>query len=132
LEITATNPNTTPPQYWNKGLTIAFNEGLQPALPTTGASIADPPGNVGAMQIQGVVDATISANVFPLFDGTPDYYANTPYIAVMQAYENQNLIIEDNDFPGAYAILQAGSSGNSVTECDNYYGVNDATNDGAC
>lgn len=114
VEITATNPNATPSRHWNKGLTIAFNKGLQPALPTTGASIADPPGNVGAMQILGVVDATISANIFPLFDGAPDYYANTPYIAVMQAYENQNLIIQDNDFSGAYDILQAGSSGNSV------------------
>ncbi len=132
LEIIASNPNTTPPQYWNKGLTIAFNKGLQPALPTTGASIADPPGNVAAMQIQGVVNATISANIFPLFDGTPDYYANTPYIAVMQAYEDQNLIIQDNDFSGAYDILQAGSSGNSVAECNNYYGVNGAATDGPC
>jgi hypothetical protein len=132
IAITATNPYLTPSQYWNKGLVIALNKGLQAALPTTGGSIADPPGNVAAMSIQGVVNATIAGNTFPLFDGTPDYFANTPYIAVMQAYEDQNLIIKYNDFSGAYDILQAGSSGNTVAECNNYYGVNEATNDGKC
>jgi hypothetical protein len=132
IVITGTNPYLTPSQFWNKGLLIALNKGLQPAISTTGGSIADPPGNVAAMSVQGVVNATIAGNSFPLFDGMPDYFANTPYIAVMQVYEDQNLIIRDNDLSGAYDILQTGSSGNTVTECNNFFGVNDATNDGTC
>jgi hypothetical protein len=62
----------------------------------------------------------------------PGYFANTPYIAVLQAYGIQNLLIRDNGFSGAYDILQAGSSGNTVTQCNNYYVVNEATNDGKC
>ena len=104
-----------------------------PAIGTTGASIADPnPGHVAAMQIQGVVNANISGNTFPLFDGLPDYFANTPYISVLQAYENPNLIVRSNNFVGAYNILQAGSAANTVTECGNGYGVIGLQGDGAC
>ena len=132
IEIIGANPYLTPSRFWNNRLIIAFNKGLQPAISTTGGSIADPPGNVAAMSILGVVNPTIAGNTFPLFDGTPDYFANTPYIAVMQVYEDQNLIVKDNNFSGAYDILQAGSSGNTVAECNNNYGVNEATNDGKC
>ena len=132
VEIVGTNPYLTPNQYWNSNLTIANNRGLQTAVPTTSASIADPPGNVAAMQIQGVANTNISGNVLPLFDGAPDYFANTPYVAVLQAYEDQNITMKGNDFSGAYDILQAGSGGNTVSQCGNTYGVNGVQTDGNC
>jgi hypothetical protein len=133
VQIVGTNPYLTSAKYWNRGLTITDNRGLQVALPTTGASIVDPPGNVAAMQIQGVVGVTISNNKLPLFDGTTTYYRNTPYIAVLQAYEDQRFIFEGNTFSGAYDLLQAGSGGNSVVvECGNHYGVHGARHDSLC
>jgi hypothetical protein len=84
------------------------------------------------MTIQYVVGVKIAGNTFPLFDGTPDYFQTTPYIAVLQAYGIQNLSMQTNDFTGAYDILQAGSAGNTGTPCCNTYGVNGAQTDGAC
>jgi hypothetical protein len=133
IQDIGTNPAITPAQYQNRGLTVTLNKNLMPAIGTSGASIADPnPGHVAAMQIQGVVNANISGNTFPLFDGLPDYFANTPYISVLQAYENPNLIVRSNSFVGAYNILQAGSAANTVTECGNEYGVIGLQGDGAC
>ena len=133
IEDIGTNPVLTPTQYQNRGLIVTLNKNLQPAIGTSGASIADPnPGHVAAMQIQGVVNANISGNTFPLYDGDPNYFANTPYISVLQAYENPNLIVRSNNFVGAYNILQAGSAANTVTECGNGYGVIGLQGDGAC
>jgi len=133
IEDIGTNPAITPTQYQNRGLIVTLNKNLQPAIGTTGASIADPnPGHVAAMQIQGVVNANISGNTFPLYDGDTNYFANTPYISVLQAYENPNLIVRSNNFVGAYNILQAGSAANTVTECGNGYGVIGLQGDGAC
>jgi hypothetical protein len=133
IQDIGTNPATTPTQYQNRGLIVTLNKNLMPALGTSGASIADPNlGHVAAMQIQFVTNATIAANTLPLYDGMPGYYANTPYIAVLQAYGIQNLSIQTNDFTGAYDILQAGSAGNTGTPCGNSYGVNGAQTDGAC
>ena len=133
IQDVGTNPAITPTQYQNRGLIVTLNKNLMPAIGTSGASIADPnPGHVSAMQIQGVVNANISGNIFPVFDGLPDYFANTPYISVLQAYENPNLIVRSNSFVGAYSILQAGSAANTVTECGNGYGVIGLQGDGAC
>jgi hypothetical protein len=131
IEITGTNPATTTVQYQNRGLIIAFNKNVQPALGTTGASIADPPGGSAAMTVQGVVNAQISANTFPLFDGLPNYFENTPYISVIQSFNNPNLVMRSNDFSGAYNITQAGSVAPTIG-CGNRYGVNGASTDGAC
>jgi hypothetical protein len=130
VEITGTNQGLTTPQYQNRGLTIAFNKGLQPAVGTTGASIAGTPGTTAAMQIQYVTNATIAGNVLPLFDGTPRYFANTPYVSVLQAYGIHNLTMKSNNFSGAYDILQAGSSGNTILQRGNKYGVKGSSTDG--
>jgi mannan endo-1,4-beta-mannosidase len=132
VEVVGTNPATTPTEYQNSGLTIVGNKGLQTALPTLGGSIADPPGNVAAMTIQGVVNVNISNNSLPLYDGEPGYFENTPYISVLQTFENPNLIIGSNSFAGAYNLLQLGSGANTVAECGNIYGVNGLQGDGAC
>jgi hypothetical protein len=132
IEITGTDPTTTTAQYENKGLISFDNHSVHANVGTTGASIADPPGGSAAMQIQNVVNGTIVGNTMPLFDGMPGYFANTPYIAVLQAYGMQNLLLKGNDFTGASSILQPGSGNNTMTECGNKYGVNGAQTDGVC
>ena len=63
-------------------LTIANNTGLQGAIPIRGGSITTPFAG-SAMSIDAVVNANIRANIFPMFDGTPDYFPDTPYVAVL-------------------------------------------------
>jgi hypothetical protein len=132
VEIVGTNPYLTPSQYWNTNLTVAFNRGLQGAIPTRGGSITDQFAGSG-MSIEAVVGVKIDGNIIPLFDGTPDYFPNTPYMAVLQALEIQNLTMQGNYFHGALGILHPSSVANTnVKECNNYYGVNAAQTDGRC
>jgi hypothetical protein len=124
VEIVGTNPYLTPSQYWNIGLTIANNTGRQGAIPTRGGSITTPFAG-SAMSIEAVVNTNIRANTFPMFDGTPDYFPNTPYIAVLQALEMQNLTMTGNNFSGALGILHPTSQANTnLVESGNHFGVN--------
>lgn len=123
VEVTGTNPYLTPKQYWNTGLTITNNKGLQPAISTHGGGA---PGTEAAMQITAVVGLTIVGNVFPIDQ------PNAPYLSVLQAFENQTMTIWGNTFAGAYSVLQPGSSANTGTPCGNKYGVNGAQLDAAC
>jgi hypothetical protein len=124
VEIVGTNPYLTPSQYWNIGLTIANNTGLQSAIPTRGGSITTPFAG-SAMSIEAVANTNIRANTFPMFDGTPDYFPNTPYIAVLQALEMQNLTMTGNNFSGALGILHPTSQANTnLVESGNHFGVN--------
>ena len=77
------------------------------------------------MSIEAVVNTNIRANTFPMFDGTPDYFPNTPYIAVLQALEMQNLTMTGNNFSGALGILHPTSQANTnLVESGNHFGVN--------
>lgn len=133
VEITGSNPGLTPAQYQNRGLNISGNVGTVPAISTRGSSITDPPNNAATMSIIGVVGAIVTGNTFPLFDGLPDYFANTPYIAVMQAFEDPGLTITHNAFNGASGIQENDSAGNvPYVQCGNSYGVNGMVKDTAC
>lgn len=126
FEVTGTNPGLTPKQYWNTGLSITNNVNLQAAISTHGSG---PPGTESTMQIVGVVGLTIANNTLPL--STLD--APGPYLSVIQAFENQNMLITDNAFVGAFNIIQVGSSANTgPTPCGNHYGLAGATLDAAC
>ena len=76
------------------------------------------------MSIQGVVGLTINNNNLPLL---PNEVLN-----VLLAYENQNMVISNNNFSGAYDILDTGSAANTGTPCGNRYGVGGLQGDGAC
>ena len=77
------------------------------------------------MSIEAVVNTNIRANIFPMFDGTPDYFPNTPYLAVLQALEIRNLTMTGNNFSGALGILDPTSQANTnVAERGNLYGAN--------
>jgi hypothetical protein len=129
VEIGGTNPYLTSSQYWNIGLTIADNTGLQGAIPIRGGSITTPFAG-SAMSIEAVVNANIRANTFPMFDGTPDYFPNTPYLAVLQALELKNLTMTGNNFSGALGILDPTSLANTnLVEHGNLYGTNGAQSD---
>jgi hypothetical protein len=124
VEIVGTNPYLTPSQYWNIGLTIANNTGLQGAIPIRGGSITTPFAG-SAMSIEAVVNTNIRANIFPMFDGTTDYFPNTPYLAVLQALEMQNLTMTGNNLSGALGILDPTSVANTnLVESGNSFGVN--------
>lgn len=123
VEISGTNPYLTDQRYWNKNLIIAANHGLQPALSTHGGGA---PGTESTMQIQGVVGLTIANNTLPL--DSP----NAPYLSVLQAFENQNMVITQNTFAGAYSVLQPDSAANTGTPCGNHFGVGGAQTDAVC
>jgi hypothetical protein len=107
-------------------LTIANNTGLQGAIPIWGGSITTPFAG-SAMSIDAVVNANIRANIFPMFDGTPDYFPDTPYVAVLQALEIKNLTMTGSNFSGALGILHPTSQANTnVAERGNLYGANGA------
>ena len=123
VEVTGTNPYLTPKRYWNTGLTISGNHGLQPAISTHGGGA---PGTEATMQIQAVVGLTITGNTFPLDQ------PHAPYLSVLQAFENQQMTITGNTFTGAYSVLQPGSAANTGSPCNNHFGPNASQYDGAC
>jgi hypothetical protein len=126
VEIVGTNPYLTSSQYWNIGLTIADNTSLQGAIPIRGGSITTPFAG-SAMSIEAVVNTNIRANTFPMFDGTPDYFPDTPYVAVLQALELKNLTMTGNNFSGALGILDPTSQANTnLVERGNLFGANGA------
>ena len=116
----------------NNGLTIAGNTGLQPARSTSGGSITKP--YVGStMAIDQVDNVDIENNVFPVYDGTANYYPNHPYLAALGATNLTTLKLQNNNFEGALGILNPSSSSNAaVIECGNLYGVNGNRSDGVC
>ncbi len=116
----------------NKGLTITGNTGTKPARSTSGGSITKPYAG-STMTISHVDDVDIENNVFPVYDGTANYYPNHPYLAALAATDLSTLDLQDNNFEGALGVLNPTSSGNTaVTECGNRYGVNGKRSDGAC
>lgn len=124
IEVTGTNPYLTPKQYWNEGLTVTNNHGLQPAISTHGGGA---PGTEATMQIQAVVGLSITNNTLPLDQ------PNAPYLSVLQAFENQNMTITGNQFPGAFDVLEADSAANTpMTVCGNTFGVNGSQKDPVC
>ena len=83
------------------------------------------------MSIEAVVNTNIRANTFPMFDGTPDYFPDTPYVAVLQALELKNLTMTGNNFSGALGILDPTSQANTnLVERGNLFGANGAQIDG--
>jgi len=66
-----------------------------------------------------------------MFDGTPDYFPDTPYVAVLQALELKNLTMTGNNFSGALGILDPTSQANTnLVERGNLFGANGAQIDG--
>ena len=116
----------------NKGLTITGNTGLEPAHSTSGGSITHP--YVGStMAISHADDVDIENNVFPVYDGSANYYPNHPYLAVLAATDLNTLDLQNNNFAGALGILNSSSSGNTaVIECGNLYRVDGKRSDGGC
>ncbi|MGA3148611.1 MAG: right-handed parallel beta-helix repeat-containing protein [Acidimicrobiales bacterium] len=116
----------------NHGLTITGNTATKPARSTSGGSITKP--YVGStMTISHVDEVNIENNVFPVYDGTANYYPNHPYLAALAATDLSALDLQDNNFEGALGILNPSSSGNTaMTACGNLYGVNGKRSDGAC
>jgi hypothetical protein len=114
--------DTTAP-YVNKWLTITNNHSVGISGPISGGSIATPNPPVGpAISIENKSDVTISKNVFPLYEGSPTYYYDTPYIAGAAFTNVTTGTIKNNTFHGAYDVLDPYSSGNTnITECGNYY-----------
>ena len=85
------------------------------------------------MTISHVDDVDIENNVFPVYDGTANYYPNHPYLAALAATDLNTLDLQNNNFEGALGILNPSSSGNTaMTECGNLYGVKGKRSDGAC
>lgn len=116
----------------NNGLTITGNTDSEPARSTSGGSITKP--FVGStMTIKDVSNVEIENNVFPVYDGTKNYYPNHPYLAALAANHVNSLDLESNSFDGALGVLNPSSSENSgIAECGNFYGVAGKRSDGVC
>jgi chitodextrinase len=144
-----------PSKYWTQGLFIQNNtftssNGVSyTARALFGGSIAASKPVDMVMNFKNVNDLNISNNNFPVADGTPTYYHNTPYLSALNAefITNNNfnsttkpgLNLVNNNFDGAYNIFYPTSTSNSITnECGNSFFVTDAAkgitaqNDGAC
>jgi chitodextrinase len=142
-------------KYWTSGLFIQNNtftssNGVSyTARALYGGSIASPKPVDTVMNFKNVNDLNISNNNFPVSDGSPTYFHNTPFLSALgaqyitnntfnsQAKPGLNLV--NNNFAGAYNIFFTNSTSNSITnECGNGFFVTDAVkgitaqNDGAC
>ena len=85
------------------------------------------------MTIQNVSDVTVMGNTLPVYDGSPGYYHDHPFLAVLEADGVNGLALTDNAFDGALGILHPRSSGDTdVTACGNTFGVKGSWNDGIC
>jgi hypothetical protein len=123
----------TAPQYQFTGLVITDNRWTNgTATNDTAGSITTPYASSGA-NITHANDVTISNNMFPLNDGTPTYFPNTPFLAAMQADSVSGLRVENNNFTGALGVLHPYSADNAnVTECGNRYQVDGSSVDHPC
>lgn len=134
LDINGTNqstPNSSPP-YWFQGLTVTNNTINGAAKGTNGGSITQPFVDE-AMDVRNVSNVNISNNYFPIYDGTPTYYPNHPYLAALTAHNLNGFKLANNNFNGALGVLRPDSEGNTnVTECGNNYGVGGAELDFSC
>ncbi len=121
-----------PPFYANSGMTITGNVGTEGAKSTSGGGPNKP--YVGStMTIQNVSDVTVMGNTLPVYDGSPGYYHDHPFLAVLEADGVNGLALTDNAFDGALGILHPRSSGDTdVTACGNTFGVKGSWNDGIC
>jgi hypothetical protein len=133
LMVVGSNQAETAPKYQLTGLTITDNRWMQgPITNDTSGSITTPYASSGA-NVSYANDVTISNNTFPLFDGTPGYFPDTPFLAVLQADSVSGLRIENNDFTGALGVLHPFSASNStVVECGNRYRVDGSATDSQC
>jgi hypothetical protein len=133
LMVVGSNQAKTAAKYQLTGLTITDNRWMHgPITNDTSGSITTPYASSGA-NVSYANDVTISNNTFPVFDGTPTYFPDTPFLAVLQADSVSGLRIENNDFTGALGVLHPISAGNStVVECGNRYRVNGSANDRPC
>jgi MYXO-CTERM domain-containing protein len=131
--VVGTNQSATTPAYELSGLTILNNHWVgSPATQSSAGSITTPYAS-SAAHISNANDVTIAGNTFPVNDGTPTYFPNTAFLALLQADAVVGLKIEGNDFAGALGILHPSSAGNEeVTECGNHFGVNGSRLDAGC
>ena len=130
IEVEGTNPAYTPEPYWFHGLVVTGNVNKAAARPIHGGAITG--SHVGvAIAVANVVDATISANTFPLFHGTPAYHPNTPYFDAIKPSNVNGLDITHDDFSGAQSVVHGARGNADVTRCENTYEL-DGRTDGPC
>ena len=133
LYVVGTNQSATTPAYELSGLTITNNKWLDGPVTQDSAGSITTPYASSAATISNANDVTIMGNTFPVNDGTPTYFPNNPFLALLQTDAVIGLKIEGNDVAGALGILHPSSAGNQhVIECGNHYGVNGSRLDGAC
>ena len=112
------------------GLVVTGNVNKAAARPIHGGAITG--SHVGvAIAVANVVDATISANTFPLFHGTPAYHPNTPYFDAIKPSNVNGLDITHDDFSGAQSVVHGARGNADVTRCENTYEL-DGRTDGPC
>jgi hypothetical protein len=134
MTVTGTNPALTSAPYTFTGLTVTDNTWRSggPIMQSTVGTIVQPYSSSGAL-ITYTNDVTFSGNNFSYFDGSPTYFDNTPWLAVLLASGVNGLTIEDNNFSGALGILHPSSSGNTkVVDCANRYGVKGSSSQASC
>jgi hypothetical protein len=122
------------------GLSIVGNRAQDIASSPCPASIAWPPG-CAIIEVEDYTDVTIANNTIPAFDGSPDYYPNTPWVPCMGLQAVNGVTMEHNACPGAWdGVGTMGMQYPSLTpvntglyECGNSWGAAiGPQSDGAC
>ncbi len=118
----------------NSGLFIEGNLSTAPVTGVWGGSIVRPTSSA-PIWLTYVDNVQILDNKMTLFDGTPTYYLNHPYMAAVQLYGSAGALISGNTFKGAEAPLKvdslyypthrhwSGTPSQEITECGDSYGV---------
>lgn len=143
LRINVNHPalSSLPQTNWFDGLTITDNVSTVASRATFSASPGGSKPAGSPIFIDNAADVNISGNTAPVDDGTPNYQANTPYLAAVAASDVDTIIVQNNNFTGAYDVVcdtssywclnssTTGDNGGPVPECGNTYWVGGSKHD---